>query len=225
MLLQFIRWFIHFETLIFISHLTTNNRVLLSRQNRNHNSDFTGSKKSLKQESDYYESFFPKVTSWWAANQEPGSILRFLLQGSFLYEDTTSWKRIIFPNPSKITFHLLNKKERKKKKKPESTKDPKKDISLLCSHLKSRTINNTKYRGAPHRQEPWCETSNLKILHRTWFPLKHPLPRRQYCWLEVWPCGSKSYWWKELSKKLSTSRSSSWMRSNLEELVSMQSSI
>ena len=64
MLLQFIRWFMHSETLIFISHLTTNNRVLLSRQNRNHNSDFTGSKKSLKQESDYYESFFPKVTSW-----------------------------------------------------------------------------------------------------------------------------------------------------------------
>lgn len=52
------------QTLIFISRLTSNDLVLLSRQNGNHNSDFTGLKRFIKHESDSYESFFPKVASW-----------------------------------------------------------------------------------------------------------------------------------------------------------------
>lgn len=46
-----------FQTLVLVSHLISINPALLSRQNRNHNSDFTGLKRFIKHESDY-ESLF-----------------------------------------------------------------------------------------------------------------------------------------------------------------------
>lgn len=75
------------QTLIFISHLTSDDLVLLSRQNGNHNSDFTGLKRFIKHESDY-ESFFPMVASWLVANQGPGTGF-CISTAAFFYEDNT----------------------------------------------------------------------------------------------------------------------------------------
>lgn len=47
-----------FQTLVLVSHLTSIKLAILSRQNRNHNSDFMGLKRFIKHENDYYELLF-----------------------------------------------------------------------------------------------------------------------------------------------------------------------
>lgn len=134
-------WFIHFKHIL-ISHLISSKLVLLNRQKRDPNSDFTGLKDFLKHQRDYDKSLFSQGRQ--LVSSKSGTRGRFLGRDSSIH---------LFPKekslskPFKITLHVLNMYG----EKPEYTKDPKNIFHY--SHLKSRVIKNTKRWVAPHSQE------------------------------------------------------------------------
>ena len=99
-------WLIHFKH-TFISHLISNNLVLLNRQNRNPNSDFTSLKDFLIHQRDYYESLFFQGRQ--LVSSKSGA------RGGFLGCDSSIQlflKEKRLSKPFKITLYLLNMYEK-----------------------------------------------------------------------------------------------------------------